>query len=104
MLGDINMKQPEQLKLDWKTKNKIRERVCKLNREQLVVRECNRSIKRDTLIKEWVIAGTQNRLQLRTHLDECIRLVEFELAVIHDIMRRRGIQVWDEHFMREGDD
>ena len=72
--------------------------------DQLVVRECNRSIKRDNLIREWAQAGLLSRLHLLAHMDECIRLVEFELKIIHNLMHRRGIVVWDESFMREGDE
>jgi hypothetical protein len=81
---------------DAYTKNKIKDRVCLMNEEELIDREYNRGIKRDVLIREWMEAGFMKRPDLREHLDECIRLVDFEIGMIHSVMKKRGIKTWDE--------
>jgi len=86
---------------DHRTQNKIRDRISKMTDEQLVVRECNRTVKRSVLIKEWCLAGFSQRRHLLMHLDDCIRLVDFELDFIHTLMKKRGLRVWDEEFMKE---
>lgn len=86
---------------DHKTQNRIRTRVLEMTDEQLIIRECNRTVKRSKLIKEWALAGFLQRRYLLMHLDDCIRLVEFELDIIHNLMKKRGLLVWDVEFMKE---
>lgn len=86
---------------DNRTKNKIRERIQGLTDAQLIIRECNRTIKRAVLVNEWALAGLSQRRHLLMHLDDCIRLNDFELGYIHETMKKRGLRVWDEEFMKE---
>ncbi|MCK9575323.1 MAG: hypothetical protein M0R51_05150 [Clostridia bacterium] len=100
----VQTKKPEQPKYDYRTKNKICARIAAMPDDQLIIRECNRSVKRSTLIKDWGLAGSASKQHLLVHLDECIRLTEFELKIIHEVMHRRGLKVWDESFMQEDEE
>lgn len=91
-----SMKKKQEPHYDAHTRNKIKDRVCLMNEEELINREYNRGIKRDVLIREWMEAGFMKRPDLQNHLDECIRLVEFELGMIHNTMKKKGIKTWDE--------
>jgi len=99
--GDKAVKRPETNKYDCRTKKRIRATIEAMDDTQIIVRECNRSIKRDKLIREWALSGVAHRRHLIEHLDEHIKLVEYELKIIHKVMSKRGLSVWNENFMKE---
>lgn len=99
--GDKTVKRPETNKYDCRTKKRIRATIEAMDDTQIIVRECSRSIKRDKLIREWSLSGVAHRRHLIAHLDEHIKLVEYELKIIHEVMSKRGLSVWNEDFMKE---
>jgi len=99
--GDKVVKTPETNKYDCRTKKRICATIEAMDDTQIIVRECSRSIKRDKLIREWSLSGVAHRRHLIEHLDEHIKLVEYELKIIHEVMSKRGLSVWNEDFMKE---
>lgn len=88
---------------DYRNKNIIRVRENTLDDHAIVARECNLTLRREWLLPKWATSSLDNQKELQEHLSECIKLVDFELDLIHKTMSQRGLKPWSGAFMKKNE-
>jgi hypothetical protein len=77
---------------DYQTRKLIRERVVVMKDCIIVQRECSLMLRREMLVKQWVTAASEGKQILRKRVQDCISIVDYELNLLHDIMKQRELK------------
>lgn len=91
-MGRVSMKSNSEYHNDHRTKGFIRRKVAGMDDQKVLQREYSLMLRKEKLIDQWVTAASEDNTSLKERLKECILLVNYELDLLHRIMKHKKLK------------